>query len=86
MGDPVWRTFLNPAIKCPCGQEHTGEAWEICVRLVQQLGECVRVQVIGSPRSFRVPRVFVGMHGLRAEELPALAEKYGWEEVKGDSA
>lgn len=65
-------------ITCPCGQPHAGAAWDYCLKLAQQLGELVTVHV--QRRAFRVPRVYIGMHGLRAEELPALAEKYGWEE------
>jgi hypothetical protein len=28
---------------------------------------------------WRVPRIFIAAHGLKADELPALAERYGFE-------
>jgi hypothetical protein len=30
-----------------------------------------------------VPRVWIAAHGLKADELPALAERYGWKKVAG---
>ena len=77
-------TVNPPKVTCPCGQSHAGEAWELCVKLVHDFGELITVTI--ESRSWRVPRVWIGMHGLKAEDLPALAEKFGWIEVskKGD--
>jgi hypothetical protein len=29
--------------------------------------------------SWAVPRIWIGVHGLKAEQLKTLAEQYGWE-------
>ena len=48
-------------------------------RLVQELGPTVVVRT--SAGGWRVPRHYIALHGLMAEELPALAAKYGWKGV-----
>ncbi len=47
--------------------------------LVKKLGETVVVTVPAG--SWHVPRVYIAIHGLEAEELGALADKYGWEKL-----
>jgi hypothetical protein len=55
-------------------------------RLVEQqvadLGECVSVTLTATGQAFMVPRHFIALHGLKAPDLPALAELYGFEEVR----
>lgn len=42
----------------------------------------VRTDELAVPaRTWRVPRVWIAMHGLKARELPELAERHGWDEV-----
>lgn len=67
-------------MNCPCGQEHIGSpSLPHVAKLVQELGETV---VVTAPAgSWHVPRVFIAMHGLKAEELASLADKYGWRRV-----
>ena len=48
--------------------------------LIKEKGELVLVSTPDG--SWNVPRIFIGMHGLKAIELPALAEKFGWEHQK----
>lgn len=68
-------------LSCPCGHNHSDSiAWAYVVKQVADLGETVVVTVFGLG-SWRVPRVYVAMHGLRGDQLPALASKYGWERV-----
>lgn len=69
-------------MRCPCGAEHPAESPTamIVARLVEMKGETVVVHV-DSAGSWEVPRAYIGWHGLKAQELPALAERYGWPRV-----
>jgi hypothetical protein len=49
--------------------------------VVARLGPLIPVTAPAG--TFMVPRHFVALHGLYAEELPALAERYGWERLEG---
>jgi hypothetical protein len=65
---------------CPCGDIHELSA-EIRVayeNITRGLPETVAVQADGG--AWLVPRVYIAAHGLKADELPALAERYGFEE------
>ncbi len=67
-------------MNCPCGQFHADSpAMAYVAGLVKKLGETVVVTVPAG--SWHVPRVYIAMHGLEAEELGALADKYGWEKL-----
>lgn len=63
---------------CPCGQDHQGSpAWAMIEALIKEKGELV---IVSTPDgSWNVPRIFIGIHGLKAIELPTLAKMYGWE-------
>lgn len=64
-------------IACPCGQDHSGSpAFPAVQGLVDHLGESVAVRTAGG--AWQVPRVWIAFHGVREEELPKLAAKYGW--------
>lgn len=69
---------------CPCGEAHSGEAWDYAVQMVERFGETVPVRVLHTQTNkrtaIRVPRVYIAMHGIAAAELKTLAAKYGWEE------
>ncbi len=69
-------------MNCPCGRPlhyATPEAAEYMDRMVAELGDRIAVSVpVGT---FLVPRHFIALHGLKAEDLPALAEIYGFERV-----
>lgn len=70
-------------IVCPCGGDHGLDrpaAYLLVARTVYDLGATVNVTVDGVG-AWRVPRIWIGMHGLKSIELPALAERYGWERV-----
>ncbi len=76
------------AFGCPCGGVHEFPATRHTVRGEKPavLAELLRrkpLPVVTTPAgSWRVPRVWIAAHGLEAEELPALAERYGWEAVR----
>lgn len=70
-------------VECPCGADHgidSPAAYLLVAKSVYELGETVNVTVDGLG-AWRVPRIWIGIHGLKAVELPALAERYGWERV-----
>lgn len=63
-------------MRCPCGEDHDVPEW--LAPLIAEGGETVRVAVAGSG-AWKVPRLFIQQHGLKAAELPRLAETYGFE-------
>ena len=66
---------------CPCGEPHamSDSAWTAFCAVTTGKPETVNVQTGG--RAWQVPRVYIAVHGLKAAELPALAERYGWPET-----
>lgn len=44
---------------------------------VARLGALIK-QLDGEPDDFLVPRHFIALHGIRGQDLPALAAQYGW--------
>ena len=68
--------------RCGCGEplHYHDPTIEAYVRdLIAQLGPTVRVRVLdGSGVVVHVPRHYIALHGLTAEDLPALAARYGW--------
>jgi hypothetical protein len=66
---------------CPCGVPHelqpvVAEAFQ---RVTAGLPETVVMTARG--RSWKIPRTYIAVHGVRAWELPELADRYGFEEV-----
>lgn len=64
---------------CACGEQlhYTDPMIEdIMRRRVARLGPMVVVETLGG--AWQVPRHFIVLHGLRAEELPGLAIRYGF--------
>jgi hypothetical protein len=66
---------------CPCGKPHTlsGDAWDSYRRITA--GKPPTVMLTVAARSWLVPRIWIAVHGIRGREIPALAARYGWEEV-----
>ena len=74
---------MSDSVLCPCGVDHAvsrSTAYARVRDVVRDLGPTVNVTVDGVG-AWRVPRVWIGMHGLKAVDLPALAARYGWEPV-----
>lgn len=67
---------------CPCGAVHqlSGEARDAYRDVVRGLPAVIPIRVDGAG-AWRVPRLYVAMHGLKAAELPGLAARYGWPAV-----
>lgn len=70
---------------CPCGEDHdeSTDAWKAVRNLVEKLGALVTV-TIGGVGSWKVPRVYIALHGLKAQDLPTLAQTYGWAPAEGE--
>lgn len=69
---------------CACGQplHYTDPVAQVAVESqVARLGETVLVQVADEPFGVRVPRHYIALHGIRAQALADLQERYGWEKV-----
>jgi len=70
--------------RCACGEVH-----ELSAAVRAAYGTVtgglpssvpVRVPDVGC---WLVPRIYIAVHGLKAEELPALAERYGFARHRG---
>ena len=70
--------MTSPPPGCPCGDAHelsagTRIAYE---NVTRGLPATVIISVSG--RAWLVPRIYIAAHGLKADELPALAVRYGF--------
>lgn len=63
---------------CPCGDAHelSAEAAAAYQDIAAGLPDTVAVSV-SRTGAWLVPRVYIAAHGLKADELPGLAERYG---------
>jgi hypothetical protein len=69
-------------LDCPCGEVHELSAAIRAAYANVTAGLPVTVRVrIGDGRCWRVPRIYIAAHGLKAGDLPALAARYGFERV-----
>lgn len=67
---------------CACGQPlHYSDPkkFEMVQKIVDQFGETIPVQAPGG--TWAVPRHYIALHGLKAEELPELAKKYEFKKI-----
>jgi hypothetical protein len=70
-------TGAETTVKCSCGESHAhDQRWLTVVELVEVYGETI---VVATPKGrWNVPRAYIAMHGLKEQDLPMLADKYGW--------
>lgn len=67
---------------CPCGEplHYSDKRTERQInRLIRLMGELV--MIVTPWGAWKVPRHYLALHGVKASELGALAEKYGFEKV-----
>ena len=60
--------------ECSCGQVHVIKG--LASVLIARCGPDVTVETPAG--RWRVPRAWIAAHGLKADEVPALAGRYGW--------
>lgn len=69
-------------VNCPCGNSHTFSTQEIqdyITKLVSENGE--DVIVLTGNREYKVSRYYICFHGIKASDLPKLAEQEIIQEV-----
>lgn len=74
---------MSEPVRCPCGAllHYSDPQKESYVtKMVQERGENVPVTVTGVG-TWLVPRHYIALHGFKAEELPELARRYGFERI-----
>jgi len=70
--------------KCPCGEDHSGQpAYQELLVLIEELGECTPVRLLGENHETLVPRLYIAYHGFKGSDVAGLAEKYGWKTQAG---
>lgn len=68
---------------CACGQPlhySSPEIREFIESQIRRDGPTLRVEVTGSG-VWLVPRHFIALHGIRARELPKLAQRFEWKRI-----
>jgi len=65
-------------VACPCGQVHELSADVRAQYEAVTAGKPPTVLVSTMFGNWHVPRIYIAVHGLKAADLPALAERYGW--------
>ena len=71
------------ATACPCGDAHLDRPQaHAALGRVANMPAGVRVGILGQDGAWFVPRAWIAFHGLRAEDVPRLAQQYGWARVK----
>ena len=74
----------NAPVMCACGMPlhySDPEKRKLIESLIKMCGEMVTIINSENGRSWRVPRHFIALHGIKMEEMPQLAIKYAFEEV-----
>lgn len=78
-----WRSMmdaLDNKTGCCCGERHeVTPNLAVVLTQVKELGEAIEISTLGG--SWKVPRVYIAVHGLKAHEVGVLAKKYGWKEA-----
>ena len=74
--------MTSAARACPCGEIHLLAAHIRAAYDQATAGKPSTVKVVSPGGTWLVPRIFLAAHGVKATELPALAERYGFEAVR----
>lgn len=73
---------MTPEPLCDCGQPlhyASEESQRVVQMLVDDLGPTI---VLETPSGcWAIPRHYIALHGIKAEDVPALAALYGWAKV-----
>lgn len=74
------RQINTGVFDCCCGVPHVLSA--VTKRIVMEKG--THVTVTTPSGSWRVPRVFIAVHGIAAVDIPTLAQIHGWVRPQGN--
>jgi hypothetical protein len=66
--------------RCPCGEVHELSAAVRAAYEKATTGLPSSVPVETPAGTWLVPRIYIAVHGLKADELPALARRHGFAE------
>ena len=66
---------------CPCGAVHEMSRAAAAAYESVTAGKPAAVPLSTTAGSWLVPRVFIACHGVKADDLARLAERYGFERV-----
>lgn len=69
---------------CACGQplHYTSpEKRQLVESLIKMAGDMVTITNSDNGRSWRLPRHFIALHGIKMREMPEIATKYGFQEI-----
>ena len=70
---------MNADLECPCGEVHELSASVRSQYEQVTSGKSATVKVETPEGCWLVPRIYIAVHGLKADELPAMVERYGFE-------
>lgn len=67
---------------CICGEDHEfhEDVFNLLMMNIVLIGATVEITIVGTG-TWRVPRVYLAAHGVKANELPEVAARYGFERV-----
>lgn len=68
---------------CPCGRPlhyNDPQRLKYMEDQVKKLGELILVSTGG--KGYLIPRHYIALHGIRAQDLPELAKRYNFREVE----
>ena len=74
---------------CACGQRlHYSDPakQKLVEQIIRIAGPMVTITNSENGRSWRVPRHFIALHGIKMIEMPQVATKYGFEEIIQNSS
>lgn len=69
-------------MKCPCGRDlhyHNADAQAMVEKMISTMGETINVTTPAG--TWRVPRHYIALHGIRGDEVAGVAKAMGFEQV-----
>ena len=66
---------------CPCGSGHEMPHAALDAYRRVTAGKPATVPLSTTRGTWRVPRIYIACHGIKADELPEIAARYGFERV-----
>lgn len=76
-------------VQCDCGEQHYPMIWsdeEQCMKSMPDEFILGTIDVVITGRdggTWRVPKIYIAVHGVVGSDVPNHAKQYGWEKVDG---